>query len=186
MRTTLSASVTALRGWSAQRWTVALLATLLVGGLIGISTVLIPNPWFARDIPTLAWNYPVWIVASVLTGLLFATYLRADAAPAGRRAARGPVQAPDTGDGVPGEQVADRPFRLGSVGTMLTWFAVGCPVCNKLALLAFGYGGAITWFAPAQPYLAGAAIVFTAVALARRLEGEISCIVPQRTEAAHE
>lgn len=32
-------------------------------------------------------------------------------------------------------------------------FAVGCPVCNKLVVLALGLGGAMTYFAPVQPFL---------------------------------
>ena len=49
------------------------------------------------------------------------------------------------------------------VGGVMAWFAVGCPVCNKIALVAFGYSGAITYFAPIQPFLALGAMVLTAV-----------------------
>lgn len=62
----------------------------------------------------------------------------------------------------------------------LAWFAVGCPVCNKIALLALGYSGAITWFAPVQPLLAVAAMVLTAVALVWRLRGQVVCPLPSR------
>ncbi len=62
-------------------------------------------------------------------------------------------------------------------GGMLAWFAVGCPVCNKLALLALGYSGAITWFAPVQPFLALGALVLTSVALVWRLRGQVACPV---------
>src|SRR5665647_458393 len=67
------------------------------------------------------------------------------------------------------------PSRLGMAGGVLVWFAVGCPVCNKIALLALGYSGAINWFAPAQPFLAVAALVMTAGALLMRLRGQILC-----------
>ncbi len=154
-RTWCSAAGTALRAWSPRRWGMAAAAAVGVAVVIGVPTVLIPNSWFGRDIPTEPWNYPVWIVVSVLTGMLVATYVRTD-------------RAPDD----------DRTRRAGTVGTILAWFAVGCPVCNKLALMAFGYSGAITWFAPAQPYLAAAAIVLTAAALVRRLQGEVSCPIP--------
>ena len=60
-------------------------------------------------------------------------------------------------------------------GVALAWFAVGCPVCNKIALLALGYSGALTWFAPAQPYLAAAALLLTAGALVVRLRGQVYC-----------
>ena len=54
--------------------------------------------------------------------------------------------------------------------------AVGCPVCNKLALLALGSSGAITWFAPVQPYLATVALLMTAGALLVRLRGQTLCL----------
>lgn len=58
---------------------------------------------------------------------------------------------------------------------MLAWFAVGCPVCNKLAVLALGYSGAITWFAPVQPILAVGALILTATALTWRLRRQLVC-----------
>ncbi len=168
---TLRTAAMALRTWAGYRWVVAAIAALAVAVLIGVPTVLIPNPVFGREIPTEPWNYPVWLVASVLTGLLVATYVRP-----GRAASSPTGTEGEADDRIPEGDGRDR--RLGSVGAVLAWFAVGCPVCNKLALLAFGYSGAITWFAPAQPYLAGAAIGLSGWALVRRLEGEVSCAVP--------
>src|SRR5699024_11859979 len=49
---------------------------VVIGLLIGLATVLIPNPIFARDIAPVWWNYPVWIISSVVTGMLVATYVR--------------------------------------------------------------------------------------------------------------
>ena len=92
--------------------------------------------------------------------MLAATYVRA---------ARGIAEARAIDD------TGDAPSRLGMVGGVLAWFAVGCPVCNKLALLALGYSGAITWFAPVQPLLAAAALVTTAAALLMRLRGQTLC-----------
>lgn len=43
--------------------------------LVAIPTVLIPNPWFAREIPPTAWSWPVLIVTGVLAGLVAATYV---------------------------------------------------------------------------------------------------------------
>ena len=48
-------------------------------------------------------------------------------------------------------------------------------MCNKIALLALGYSGALTWFAPVQPYLAATALVTTAGALLMRLRGQVLC-----------
>lgn len=137
--------------------------------LIGIPTVIIPNPVFGREIDVLAWNYPVWIASSVLAGMLAATYVRPS-----KNASPLPG----------GEADGTRQGRFGIVGTVLAWFAVGCPVCNKLALLALGYSGALTWFAPFQPILAGAAILLTGGALIFRLRGQVFC--PSPTSSAGE
>jgi hypothetical protein len=102
----------------------------------------------------------VWIASSVLAGMLAATYVRA------ARGARDATEADQTGDA---------PGRLGMVGGVLAWFAVGCPVCNKIALFALGCSGAVTWFAPAQPYLAAVSLVTTAGALIVRLRGQVLC-----------
>ncbi|NYD86964.1 hypothetical protein [Cellulomonas oligotrophica] len=161
-RTAVAAS-RALRAWTPRQVRAAVLAGTVAALVVGLSTVLVPNPVFSREIATLAWNYPVWLVASALTGMLAATYVR-------------PTSTPDPSDDEP----VGTAGRLGMVGGLLTWFAVGCPVCNKIALLAIGYSGALTWFAPAQPYLAALAITLTAVALVWRLRGQVICPAPRR------
>jgi len=162
-----------LKQWGRRQYQVALLAAVVVGLLIGIATVLIPNPWFARDIEPLWWNYPVWIMTAVATGMLFATYIKGSTA--GReRATTGDAQ----GVQPPTEDPKDSYGKMGLVGGVFSWFAVGCPVCNKLALIAFGYSGAMTYFAPIQPFLAVAALLLTAGALVWRLKGQVVCSVP--------
>jgi hypothetical protein len=63
-------------------------------------------------------------------------------------------------------------------GALVAFFAVGCPVCNKLVLLALGASGAVTWFAPVQPFIALISIGLMAVALRIRLRGEVACGIP--------
>ena len=157
---TLQASVLALRSWTARQRLAAVGFSVAFALLIGIPTVLIPNPVFGRQVPVHPWNYPVWIASSVLAGMLAATYVR-------RTRGIGETTATD--------DTSDAPSRFGMVGGVLAWFAVGCPVCNKIALLALGYSGAITRFAPVQPFLAAAALVMTAGALLMRLRGQILC-----------
>ncbi|GAA2013175.1 hypothetical protein [Brevibacterium samyangense] len=180
----------ALRLWTGRQVLAAVIAAVVVAVVIGVATVLIPNPIFGREIPPVWWNYPVWLVTSALSGMLVATYvrpLRATAgAPAmtsgddGATAADAAVSA-DSGD----EVQARRSNRLGLAGGILAWFAVGCPVCNKLALLALGYSGAITWFTPVQPFLALGALILTGVALVWRLRGQVACPVrPEPVTAA--
>ena len=148
MRRHLNLSLQALRSWSARRWAGAAVDTLVVGLALGVVTVLIPNPIFGREIPPTAWSYPAWIVTSVLSGMLIATYFRS-----------GPKATADA---------------FGA------WFAIGCPVCNKIALLALGYTGALTYFGPLQPWLAALSLILLAVGLVFRLSGSIACPVPQR------
>ena len=69
----------------------------------------------------------------------------------------------------------DTPGRAGGVGGLLSFFAVGCPTCNKLVVVALGSTGALDWFAPAQPLLAGLSIAMLVWALRSRLRGEASC-----------
>ena len=163
----------ALRGlqqWTSRQFQVTFLVAILVGLLIGVATVLIPNPWFARDIEPVWWNYPVWLLTAVATGMLFATYIR----PQPKTQDTAAVYTAQEGN----TDAKDRHSRMGVVGGILSWFAVGCPVCNKLALLAFGYSGAITYFTPIQPFLAVAALLLTFGALVWRLKGQVVCKVP--------
>jgi len=59
--------------------------------------------------------------------------------------------------------------RAGVVGGALAYFAVGCPTCNHLVVLAIGASGALQWFAPLQPILALAGIVVLLAAIIHRL-----------------
>ena len=141
--------------WPARRWAVAGLAAVLTVLVVGIPTVLIPNPWFGRTVPPTWWALPVLLVTAALSGLVTATYV-----------------------GTPAAISADVPSRSGLVGGFLAYLAVGCPVCNKVALLALGSAGAVQWFAPVQPVLAAGGIALLAYALRRRLAGERSCPMP--------
>lgn len=149
---------TALLLWPPKRWLAAggvAIATFLI---IGVPTAVIPNPVFGRSVEVTSWSMPVLLVTAVLTGLLFATYVRVDLVVADEAQAK-----------------------IGGVGSFLAYLAVGCPVCNKLALIALGSTGAIRYFAPVQPYLAVAGIGLLVYALRQRLVNEASCKLPLRT-----
>ena len=166
-----------LRTLTARQWAVAAVVAIVFGVLLGLATVLIPNSFFVRDIPPVWWNYPVWILTSVFSGLLFATFVRdSPAEGAGTGASAGNSDTDSTG--ADADKEARRTSRAGIAGAFIAWFAVGCPVCNKFALLALGYSGAITWFAPFQPVLAVAALVLTTIALVVRLRGRVVCVLP--------
>lgn len=128
--------------------------------LVGLPTDVIPNPVFGRPVAVTWWSYPVLVITGVLGGLLAATYVR---------------------ERTDDELAWDRPGRTGGVGGALSFFAVGCPVCNKLVVVALGTTGARQWFEPVQPYLAVASVALLAWALRARLRSVTSCRVPAPT-----
>ena len=141
--------LTTLRTWTPRHWLVALGAGIAAALLVGLPTDVIPNPVFGRSIGVTWWSYPTLVLTGVLSGLLVATYVNAS---------------PD--DGI---------SRKGGVGGLLSFFAVGCPVCNKVVLLALGTVGARRWFEPVQPYLAVLSLVLLAWALRARLLSSVAC-----------
>ena len=148
--------------WSVRRWLAA--AGVAVGTYLffGLSTAVLANPVFGREIPPTPWSPNVLLVTAVLTGLLTATYVRND----------GPAPLPaESTEVAPGTRTA----KAGAVGSLLAYLAIGCPVCNKIALLLLGTTGALNVYAPIQPYLGAIGIALLAVALIIRLRGEISC-----------
>lgn len=151
-------SLVVLRSWPSRRWLVAAAAAVGFALAVAIPTDLIDNPVFGREIPPTWWSWPALTVSSVLGGLLVATYVN-----------------PVTDDAAPQR-------RGGYAGGLLTYFAVGCPVCNKLVLLALGSTGASTWFEPLQPVLQVTGSLLLTWALLKRLQGERSCPVPVTSE----
>ncbi len=141
-----------MRSWGARTWSAAVGAGLATALVTGLPTEMIANPWFSRMVPATWWSRPVWALTAVLTGLLAATYVRR-----------------------PVEAGTDRSVRRGGIGGVLGYLAIGCPVCNKLVVLALGTSGAMTWFAPLQPLLAVGAVVLLSIALRARLRNVDAC-----------
>jgi hypothetical protein len=146
-----------IRTWSRRHVLVAGVAAVLVALAIGLPTDVIPNPVFGRPVPVTWWSYPTLAVTAVLGGLLAATYVSDRAG--------SPTSLDDM----------DAPTRRGGIAGLLSFFAVGCPVCNKLVIVALGTTGARQWFEPIQPALAVASIVLLAWALRGRLRSSATC-----------
>jgi hypothetical protein len=146
---------TSLFSWSRKRWIVAIGVGLLTYLFIALPTAVIKNPIFGREIAVTNWSVTVIAITSILTGLLTATYVKNEFSD------ENPKQ-----------------LKIGSAGAFLSFFAVGCPVCNKLVLIALGYSGAIQYFAPIQPYLALIGIALLMYSLRMRLNNEYSCSLP--------
>ncbi|MET9352617.1 hypothetical protein ABZY14_06275 [Streptomyces sp. NPDC006617] len=148
---------TALRDWRSRQWIVAGAAAPATAVLVGAPTDVVPNPLFGRSVPVQWWNYPALAVTAVLAGIVLTTYVR--------RPSSSPK--PHAADG----------GRLGAIGGVLSFFAVGCPVCNKLVLVLLGASGALSYWAPLQPLLAVLSAGLLAEAALRRLSAETECPV---------
>jgi hypothetical protein len=146
--------LTILRAWNIRRWITATVSAIVTGLVISIPTAVLENSVFGREIAVTSWSVPVIVITSILSGLLFATYVKNDSA-----------------------NTEDTSLKIGTAGAFFSFLAVGCPVCNKIALVALGYSGAMNYFAPVQPFLAFAGVAILAYALIMRLNGEVKCQV---------
>lgn len=166
----LRSATSTLTGWPPSRWATAAITAVLTALLVGLPTAVVPNPVFGRAVPVQWWNYPALAVTALLGGIVLATFVNV---PPAREA--------------PGAPTPSRAgSRLGTVGGLLSFLAVGCPVCNKLVLLLLGTSGALTLWAPVQPLVAVASVAALAVAALRRLAGEAGCPVPRSPAGAQD
>jgi hypothetical protein len=137
----------------AAAWT---LASLLAYGVVA---AIIPNPVFGRQLPPEPFAIAIWVLSAPLLGIVGATYTAPMPAAVLQPV---PLGALDT----TGER---RTSTLGTLGSLGAFLAIGCPICNKLALLLLGTSGAIAVYAPLQPVLGAASLVLLAVTAAWRL-----------------
>lgn len=153
----MRSALAALSAWPARRWVAAVLVAAATALVIGIPTGIVETSFYTRMTPVVWWNYPVWAVTAVLTGLIAATYVRSGGAAAG--------------------DAPDRSRRTLGAGVVST-FAVGCPVCNKLIVGLLGVSGAMSYWAPLQPVLGVLSIAVLAAGLVVRLRGAVACATP--------
>ena len=152
--------LSSLQQFSARRWWMAAIGAVATALVVGLPTDVIPNPVFGRPVPVTWWSYPVLAITAVLGGVLLATYVR---------------EPGSADDGLDAQE--QRTARTGGLGGLVSFFAVGCPVCNKLVVIALGTVGARRWFEPFQPYLAAISVVLLVVALRNRLRYATACPV---------
>jgi hypothetical protein len=139
-------------------WAIAWTLVSLVA--FGLIAAILPNPVFGRQIPPEPFAIAIWLVSAPLMGLLGATYM-ARAVPA--RATPGAVALVPAGD-----LSERRGTTIGTVASLGAFLAIGCPVCNKIALVLLGTSGAMTLFAPIQPIIGAASLMLLAGTLAWR------------------
>lgn len=164
--------------FDSRQLTVGALAGLAYLLFVAIPTDLIPNPVFGREIPPTWWSWPSLIVTTVLVAALTASYIKPCDAVAAEKADLAAREAAG------GDSADEAPTKKGIIGAALTYFAVGCPVCNKLVLLALGYNGALTWFEPFQPLLQVLAVAVMVWAIWQRWTYLDACPTPRRGRTA--
>jgi hypothetical protein len=162
----------------------------------GFVAAIIPNPVFGRSLAPEPFAIAVWILSAPLMGLIAATYggapSSATAGAATRGSGAGPVLPavasvlPVAGSGQPSRVPAaggdpGPGTTAAAIGGLAAFVAIGCPLCNKVALLLLGASGALTVFAPLQPLIGAASIAMLVATLAWRLRVLAtggSCTVP--------
>ena len=71
----------------------------------------------------------------------------------------------------------------GTLGGFVAFLAIGCPTCNKIALILLGASGAANVFGPIQPVLGAISLALLAGTLVWRMRLRArggTCPVPQR------
>jgi len=136
--------------YTPKAWFMTTLAAAIGLAAIGLTTAIFENWFFVRMTPVRAQDYVIWIMSSVLVGLIVASHFVA-------RSTRND------------EKILS--------GGLLSVLAVGCPTCNKLVVLLLGTTGALTFFAPLQIYIGIASVLllgWTLLLRARALVGTCS------------
>lgn len=139
-------------------WVISVVGAGATLVLIAIPTSIIDNPFFVRMLPVRPQDYVIWVMTGLLAGLIIGTYTLGEGSWSG------------------GKVVS---------GGLLSFLAVGCPICNKLVLLLLGTSGALTYFAPFQIYLGIASLALMGWALHLRVQAiSRGCaVIPEQTVA---
>jgi hypothetical protein len=149
-----------LLAWSAV-WTISALAAF------GVVAAIVPNPIFGRGTPPEPFAIAVWLASAPLMGVVMATYF---------------APMPATGLVALGPSVRRDGTTLGTLGGLAAFLAIGCPTCNKIALLLLGASGATSVFGPIQPVIGAASLALLAGTLVWRLRLRArggACTVPR-------
>ena len=137
--------------------------TVVSGLAFGLVTAIIPNPVFGRQIPPEGFAIGVWLVSAPLMGIVMATYT---APVAGSPIRLGPLVTLSPTEAAAAE---GRSTTLGSLAGFGAFLAIGCPVCNKIALVLLGTSGAMSVYAPIQPLIGAVSLALLVVTAAWRL-----------------
>lgn len=142
-------------------WPRAVLFAAVAAVLIAIPSDLIDTPIFGRPVEVRWIDYVVLAITSALIGLIFA--IRPEAAESSELAA-----------------AAERQGTRTIWGGFVSFLAVGCPVCNQAVVALVGVGGALSWWAPVQPFVGLLAVALLLYTLRKRLNTHklTACPIP--------
>ena len=121
---------------------------VLAAAVLGVFTAIVPTPFFSRTVAPTTWSYAFWVLSAAALGPLAASYLLPPAAACASKGAE----------------------RGTTAGSLLSFLAVGCPVCNKLVVLALGAEGAVAYFQPIQPWLGALSLLLLGYATWARFD----------------
>ena len=124
--------VAGLSMYAPKAWAVTMLGAGAGLAVIGLLAAIFENWFFVRMTPVRTQDYVIWILSSMLIGLIIGSYF---------------VASSTSGDGKT------------LSGGLLSVIAVGCPTCNQLVVLLLGTTGALTFFAPLQLYIGIASVL---------------------------
>ncbi len=131
-------------------WPRAALFGAIAAVLIAVPSDLIDTPIFGRPVAVRWIDYVILAVTSALIGLIFA--IRPEPAASTELAAATERQG------------------TGSIwGGFVSFLAVGCPVCNQAVVALVGVSGALSWWAPVQPFVGLLAVALLLYTLRKRL-----------------
>lgn len=149
--------LTSLRALSPVTYLRAVPYALIAAVFIGVPSDLIDTPIFGRPVEIRSIDYVIWAITSALIGLVFAIRLPTSHA-----------------------EEQERNDMRTVWGGFVSFLAVGCPVCNQLVVALLGSSGALSWWAPAQPFVGVAAIGLVLWALHTRLSTYelVACPIP--------
>lgn len=138
-------SLSTLRNVSSRRlWCEAIGWSAIAALVIALPTVLVSNSFFTRMTPVPWWDYLFWFLAAPLIGTTIAL-----------------MRLPEA------RQCHSETGMIAGGG--LTYLAVGCPICNKVVVALLGVSGALTYFAPLQPFLGALALLMLGHSMRRTL-----------------
>ncbi len=143
-------------------WPRAVAYGVIAAVLIGIPSDLIDTPIFGRPIDARWLDWVILATTSALIGLILA------------------IRPPSGEADSDADSAVERQGTTTLWGGLVSFLAVGCPVCNQAVVALVGISGALSWWAPVQPFVGLAALTLLVWTLRKRLRTyrAVACPIP--------